>query len=118
MYTPVDVTMRARLPLSHLEELRAGDDLCRALAPMLDVWREHARYPDDVAALLHDPLAIACAVDRRFATVERLPVTVAIHEGVVRTFIDRVEGKDADVVTSVDASAFADFWLETVLRPG
>lgn len=117
MYTPIDVTMRAPLPLAHLEALKDGDDLCRALVPMLEVWREHAKYPDDAAALLHDPLAVACAVDRSFVTVERLPVTCAIHEGVVRTFIDRAEGRDADVVTSVDAAAFADFWLETVLRP-
>lgn len=117
MYTPIDVTMCAPLPLTHLEALREGDDLCRALVPMLEIWREHASYPGDAAALLHDPLAVACVVDRSFVTIERLPVTVAMHEGVVRTFIDRVHGREAEVVTSVDASAFADFWLETLLRP-
>ena len=117
MYTPVDVTVQAPLRTSHLEALGDGDELCRALVPMLELWRNHANYPDDTAALLHDPLAVACAVDRSFVTVERLPVTVAMHDGAVRTFIDPVQGREADVVTSVDAKPFADFWLETVLRP-
>jgi hypothetical protein len=52
---------------------------------------------------------------RRFVTIERMPVTVAMHQGVVRTFIDPAAGIEADVVTSVNAPAFADFWLETVL---
>lgn len=117
MYTPIDVTVQVPLRMSHLEGLGEGDELCRALVPMLEAWRNHANYPDDTAALLHDPLAVACAVDRAFVTVERLPVTVAMHDGAVRTFIDPVQGREADVVTSVDAKPFADFWLETVLRP-
>ena len=115
MYTPVDVTVRAPLPRSHLERLRTGDALCRALAALIGVWIEVADPPDDVAAILHDPLAVACTVDRRFVTAEALPVTVALHDGVVRTFIDRATGHEADVITSVDGRAFADFWLETVL---
>lgn len=117
VYTPLDVTVQAPLLVRHLDALRDGDDLCRALVPMLELWRRHARYPGDVAALLHDPLAVTCAVDRSFVTIERLPVTVAMHDGVARTFVDPVAGRDADVATSVDGAAFADFWLETVLRP-
>ena len=41
-------------------------------------------------------------------------MTVTMHDGAVRTFIDRAVGHEAEVVTSVDASGFADFWLETV----
>ena len=54
-------------------------------------------------------------VDRRFVTSERVHVTVAMHEGSVRTFIDPAAGHEAEIITSVDAPAFADFWLETVL---
>lgn len=114
-YVPLDVTVHAPLPRALLEELRGGDDLCRALARLVDVWIEVSRPPDDVAAIMHDPLTVACTVDRRCVTVERLPVTVAIHDGVVRTFIDPVEGAEAEVVTSVDGASFANFWLETVL---
>jgi len=42
-------------------------------------------------------------------------VTAAMHGGVVRTFIDPAAGHEAEIITSVDAPAFADFWLETVL---
>jgi purine nucleosidase len=116
MYTPVDVTVHAPLRRTHLHALRQGDELCRALARLIDVWIEVSSPPDDVAAILHDPLAVACAVDQRFVTTETMPVTVAIHEGVVRTFIDPVAGRPCEVVTSVDGPAFADFWLQTVLE--
>jgi purine nucleosidase len=115
MYCPVDVTVQAPLPRSHLERLRDGDELCRTLARHLDHWISVANPADDVAAILHDPLCVACTVDRRFVTTETLPVTVAVHEGVVRTFIDRADGRPAEVITSVDGAGFADFWLETVL---
>lgn len=115
MYTPLDVTVRARLLQSHLEKLREGDGLCRALAQQLDVWIDFAKFPGDIAAILHDPLTVACTVDRRFVTSETLPVTVAMHNDAVRTFIDRADGREAEVITSVDGPAFIDFWLETVL---
>jgi purine nucleosidase len=115
MYVPVDVTVRTPLPRTHLERLRSGDDLCQALARLIDVWIRVAHLPDEFAAILHDPLTVACTVDRRFVTSETLPVTVAMHEGAVRTFIDRAAGKEAEVITSVDGAGFADFWLETVL---
>jgi hypothetical protein len=44
-----------------------------------------------------------------------MPVTVAMHQGVVRTFVDPAAGHDAEVITGVDAPAFAESWLATVL---
>lgn len=114
-YVPLDVTVHAPLMLSHLEQLREGDDLCRALASLIDVWRKVLPMPEGVVAFLHDPLTVACVVERRFVTTETLPVTVALHDGAVRTFVDRAAGHPAEVVTSVDGDAFADYWLETVL---
>ena len=121
LYVPCDVTMGTWLTRAHQERLRRGDALCQALAAHIDIWTPHLRnmgrgiVPDEYVCLLHDPLLVACMVDRRFVTSERMPVTVAMHEGCVRTFIDRAAGTEAEVVTSVDAPAFADFWLETVL---
>jgi purine nucleosidase len=121
LYTPCDVTMGAWLMASHLERLRRGDALCRELARQIDVWSPamHARgrgvIPEENVCLLHDPLAVACMVDRRFVTTERMPVTVAMHQGLVRTFIDPAAGREAEVVRSVDAAAFAAFWVETVV---
>ena len=59
----------------------------------------------------------ATIVDRSFVTTERLPVTVALHKGAVRTFVDPAEGREATVVRSVDAEAFADWFTDTVLTP-
>ncbi len=121
MYVGVDVTFSTWLTRAHLERLRAGDPLCQALAAQIDVYtadmrkRGRGMIPDEYVALLHDPLTVTCMVDRRFVTSERLPVTVAMHNGHVRTFIDPAEGREAEVIRSVDAPAFADFWLETVL---
>lgn len=110
LYVPGDVTIRTRLPAPHVDRLRgAGDPLCGALASLIDI-RER-RYP----TLLHDPLTVAAMVDTSLVTIERLPVTVALTGGIVRTFVDPVAGREADVVTGVDAPAFADLWLETVL---
>jgi inosine-uridine nucleoside N-ribohydrolase len=121
LYVPVDVTFRCPLRRVHLERLRAGDELCRALASLVDIWYERILAPfglgsaSDVVAFLHDPLTVACIVDRSFVTVERMPVVVRMIDGVPRTIVDDGNGHDADVVRSVDAAAFADWWLETVL---
>jgi inosine-uridine nucleoside N-ribohydrolase len=122
-YTPCDVTMGTWLKASQHERLRTGDALCRELARQIDVFIPHMYrggrgvIPEDHVALLHDPLAVACmtAEGRQFVTTETLPVTVAMHAGHVRTFIDRAGGHEAEVVTSVDAPGFAEFWLKTVL---
>jgi purine nucleosidase len=119
LITPIDVTMTAWLMQEHLDRLRAGDALCRELARQIDVYGRgkhwHGLIPEGHVCLLHDPLAVACMVDRRFVTTERLPVTTAMHQGNIRTFIDPVAGVEAEVVRSVDAAGFAAFWLTTVL---
>ncbi|MDP9237305.1 MAG: nucleoside hydrolase [Chloroflexota bacterium] len=121
LFVPCDVTMGAWLTTTHLDRLRAGDALCRELARQIDIWtvvlHRSARgaVPEHYVALLHDPLAVACMVDRRFVTSVTARVTVAMHEGHVRTFIDPAAGHEAEIITSVDAPAFAQFWLDMVL---
>ena len=121
LYVPVDVTFRCPLRRAHLDRLRKGDELCRALSALIDVWYQRILAPfemtgeSDVVAFLHDPLTVACIVDRSFVTVERMPVIVQMVDGVPRTLVDEERGCEADVVRSVDAAAFADWWLETVL---
>jgi purine nucleosidase len=121
LYVPCDVTMATWLTVTQLERLRKGDALCQELAGEIDIWTAHLRkqtggaLPAEYVALLHDPLALACMVDRRFVTSMTARVTVAMHEGHVRTFIDPAAGHEAEIITSVDGPAFAEFWLETVL---
>ncbi|MDQ4131460.1 MAG: nucleoside hydrolase, partial [Actinomycetota bacterium] len=119
LYVPCNVTVDAIVTRRHLERLRDGDALCQSLAWLTDRWAEvlrrrgDLRVPDQVATL-HDPLTVACLVDRRFVSVEELPVTAALHEGTVRTFIDPVDGTPAEVVTRVDAEGFVDACLDVV----
>jgi purine nucleosidase len=123
-YVPLDVTVRVPLRRPHLDRLRAADELGAALAGLVDVWavllheRSRGRIPDDVVAYLHDPLTVAAAVGDDFLTVERRPVTVAVHDGVPRTFVDALEGREADVVTDVDADGFVEHWLAVVTGTG
>ena len=121
LYVPGDVTMSTWLTASHVDQLRRGDALCCELARQIDIWTPRLHrggrgiIPEHFVALLHDPLTVACLVDRQFVKSEKMSVTVTMHHGHVRTFIDPVEGHEAEVITSVDAPAFARFWLETVL---
>jgi inosine-uridine nucleoside N-ribohydrolase len=120
LYVPLDVTFRVALRRKHLERLRAGDDLCRALADLCDVWRPvmQARaggpIPDDVVAVLHDPLTVACVVTRAFVTVEAQPVRVVVDGGVPRTVVDPARGRPAEVVTDVDVEGFVEHWCSVV----
>jgi purine nucleosidase len=124
-FVPADVTMRAWLLEKDLHCLEESKDLlAQALVRLVRIWTplqrrllEFLGVPAQTApvAILHDPLAVATVVDRRFVKTERLKMTVAIVEGNVRTFLDPAAGREVEVVTDVDARAFAEFWLETVL---
>jgi purine nucleosidase len=115
VYTPCDVTMDLWLMRKHLDALRVGNALCRELARQIDIWRrDEGRLPDDYACRLHDALAVGTMVERSFVRTEVLPVTVARVGNHVRTFVDPLEGRDAEVVRSVDAERFSDWWLDSV----
>ncbi len=121
LYVPIDVTVQTYIDRGHLERLRGVDALCRALADLIEVWvpviRRHTqgRFPAEWVSAMHDPLTVWCTVEERFVRRERVPVTVALHDGHVRTFVDPAAGVEADVITDVDAPAFAEAWIETVL---
>jgi purine nucleosidase len=121
LYVPIDVTFRTTLRAWHLERLRAGDELCRVLAALCDVWRlvlhgrSEAPIPDDVVSFLHDPLTIACVVSREFVTVETFPVRVVVIDGVPRTVVDEGGGVPAEVVTDVDPAGFVEHWCDVVI---
>jgi len=121
LYVPLDVTVRVVLRSSHLERLRGGDRLCRALAHLCDVWRPVMRaraggsIPDDVVAVLHDPLTVACVATRDYVTVETWPIRVVVDRGVPRTVVDAEQGRLAEVVTDVDVDGFVEHWCDVVL---
>lgn len=121
VYVPLDVTAATWFTHDDVRRLHGGDALCRAVARLVDVWTPvlqrltNGAYPADRAVALHDPLAVACTVERSFVTTETLPVTVAAHAGHARTFVDPLEGAPAEVVTSVDLDALRAFLLDTLL---
>jgi purine nucleosidase len=125
LYVPLDVTARTYVTREHQEALRGGDDLCAAIARLIDVWAPFmhrivgdGRIPAHVVGALHDPLTVACLVDKRFVTIERLPVTVVEVDGIARTFVDPVCGHHADVVRSVDADGFVRHLVDLLLAGG
>ena len=123
-FVPCDVTMRTWLLETHLRRMEGkGDALVQALSRLVRIWtpimtsvlgRAGIRIAANVAAIPHDPLAVATVVDRRFVTVKPLFCTVAVVNGFARTFIDPAAGRQVEVVTDVDADAFAEFFLETI----
>jgi purine nucleosidase len=115
VYVPCDVTMDLWLMRPHVDRLRAGDELCREIARQIDVYRREEGAPEGYMCRLHDPLAVATIVERSFVTTTRAKVTVAPVGDHLRTFIDELEGREAEIVTSVDGQVFADWWLEWVL---
>lgn len=120
LFVPCDVTMSTWLRRSHLDRLRGSDRLCRLLADMVVAWTAslarlaRGRMPADGVALLHDPLTLACLVEPGFVSMTRHPVTVAVHGGHVRTFVDPVGGRPATVVTGCDAAGFADHLVDVL----
>ncbi|HUH08348.1 MAG TPA: nucleoside hydrolase, partial [Egibacteraceae bacterium] len=119
-YVPGDVTVRTVLTTAQRDRLRRGDRLCRALADLIDRWtpilrRRAPDMPAEQVAALHDPLTVAALVDYRHITIERKPVRAWIEDGIVHTAVDVHQGRPAEIVTDVDATSFAEAWLETVL---
>lgn len=124
VYAPGDVTMRSWLLEKHMRRMeKSGDAVVQTLARLVRIWtpimtgvfgRAGLRMAPDLVAIPHDPLAVATLVDRRFVTTEKTFCTVAQVGGFVRTFIDAAAGREVEVVTDVDADAFAQFFLETI----
>jgi purine nucleosidase len=123
LYVPCDVTMSTWLLRKHVDRLRRGDALCRELARQIDIFHRDfqqqigARLPDDHMCLLHDPLAVACMVDRSF--VQPPPLRSASpaprpHTDVHRPPRRRRRSRDRHFR---ERPAFADFGSETVLHP-
>ena len=129
----LDVTERAKLTPYHLEQLahRAGADspasppganpIVRYLRAALGFYMEfHSRYDGFYGAFIHDPLALAAALDPGLVRSEALAVDVelggALTTGETVTDWRRAWGRPAnlDIAVEADIPAFLERFIERV----
>ena len=124
----LDVTERAKFTPEHLARLfaRAGatpgtNPLLRFIDDALRFYMEfHSRYDGFYGAFIHDPLALAVALDPALARSEALAVDIelggTLTTGETVTDWRRVWGRPAnlDVAIEVDAGAFMERFIERV----
>jgi purine nucleosidase len=126
----LDVTERAKLTPDHLAALaaRAGDDseaprmpIVRFLADALRFYMEfHSRYDGFYGAFIHDPLALAAAIDPGLVRAEALAVDIelagTLTAGETVTDWRRVWGRppNLDIAVEADVAAFMARFIERV----
>jgi purine nucleosidase len=126
----LDVTERPKLTPDHLAALaaRADDDaeaprtpIVRFLADALRFYMEfHSRYDGFYGAFIHDPLALAAALDPGLVRAEALSVDIelvgTLTAGETVTDWRRVWGKppNVDIAVEADAAAFLARFIERV----
>ena len=99
----------------------ASDPIVRFLADALRWYMEfHARYDGFYGAFIHDPLAVAAALDRSLVTTEALYVDVEttgeLTTGMTVADRRRSTGRppNADVAITADADAFLELLIERI----
>ena len=138
----LDVTERAKMLPEHIARLAAaaGDDpataearvrsagapapanpVVRYLADALRFYMEfHSRFDGFYGAFVHDPFALAAAIDRSLVTTEAVPVDVELG-GMLTTGETVTDWRrtwqrppNVDVAVAGDAAAFLDRFVERV----
>jgi inosine-uridine nucleoside N-ribohydrolase len=122
---PLSVTLETSLRRAFLDSLKKSGALGQLLAKQAEAYAIEHRYeekygracrrlPSDTLAFLHDPLACAVAVGWNVGIVcQEVPLRLETREGWLHEEIEP-SGKPTRIVTSIDASRFNRFWLDTV----
>jgi purine nucleosidase len=108
----LDVTSKVTITRRDCERLIAsGKPANAALADVIDRWL--LRIGEDTTPM-HDPLAVALAIDRSLASTRRMSVKVSYdhREGTGQTIALSDENGTVDVCMDVDAERFLDFLFE------
>jgi purine nucleosidase len=117
-----DVTLQTWLTPEHRDRLADGAGPARAaILRALDRWTPIQRslfegFVGDLsgnAAFLHDPLALACALDESHCTFEDLRIRTGWEGGVFRTYQDP-EGRKIRCATAIDGPRFAEFFVSAL----
>jgi len=126
----LDVTERAKLLPDHLAALAArasasavANPVLRFIDDALRFYMEfHSRYDGFYGAFVHDPFAVAAALDPTLVRTEALPVDVelggTLTTGETVTDWRRVWGRPPtlDVAVAGDAATFFERFIERVGR--
>jgi len=120
----LDVTERAKFTPDHLERLAAhapGSPIVRFVEHALRFYMEfHSRFDGFHGAFIHDPLALAVALDPSLGRVEALSVDIelggTLTTGETVTDWRRVWGRppNLDVCVEADTATFLDRFIERV----
>jgi len=124
----LDVTERAKLLPAHFAALSAragGDAAARPVVRFVDdalrfYMEFHSRYDGFYGAFIHDPLAVAAALDPGLVRAEELPVDVelggTLTAGETVTDWRRVWGRPSTLAVAVEAdvATFFDRFVERV----
>lgn len=108
----LDVTRKLTITRAECERLIAsGKPANAALADVIERWL--SRIGEDTTPM-HDPLAVALAIDRSLVTTRRMSVTVAYdhREGTGQTIALSDDKGTTDVCMDVDAGRFLDLLFE------
>ncbi len=111
---PLDVTLGTAVQPRHLEAIEAATDAAtRWLVMLIDAWRRKATYK----MVLHDPLAIAVALDQSWVETERMALDVVTREGAGRgiTCVVADAAPPVEVALRCDGPRFVDWYVEQVL---
>ena len=105
----------------HATRSVASNDIVRFVADALRFYMEfHRHYDGFYGAFIHDPFAVAAAVDPRLVTTEAVPVDVELGGtltlGETVTDWRRVTGRPPtlDVAIDGDAARFLERWVDRV----
>lgn len=99
----LDVTSKAVAGWPEVERLtRSGSPLNKALADVIRRWLRRIGMP---ATPLHDPLALALAIDHTLATTRRMRVDIVYDQGAYTGYTIAVPDEDGTVEVCLDVDS-------------
>lgn len=124
---PAEITFQTKLLLRDFKRLqKSTSPLSRAMSAMTTDFGARLKtfmksfgvdtYYDDMATLLHDPLAVYTLVDPSIVKMERVKIRVETEPGKIRTIEDPKGPITIDLVTAADVPRFSRLVVETVLE--
>jgi len=111
---PLDVTLKTGMQPNHLQMLQAAtDEPTRWLMRLTEVWQRRTQQ----LPMLHDPLALAVAIDPGFVTTQSLALDVVTAQGpgYGMTCILEDTVPSVEVALDVNGARFLDWYIDQVI---